>query len=100
MRVLVPGALTLLVLLIAVSVEDYRIYHGAEMVILAIWFGSLNALSLRLSALVALAAVLLFIAVAYIFGEISGLKLHGLLALMLARAVQIFFFGSCDAPGH
>ena len=91
-RVLVPGALTLLVLLVAVSLEDYRIYHGAEMMILAIWFGSLNALSLRLSALVALAALLLFIAAAYIFGGISGIKLQGMLALMLAAFALTLYF--------
>ncbi|MDJ0833791.1 MAG: GGDEF domain-containing protein [Gammaproteobacteria bacterium] len=90
-RVLVPGALTLLVLITAVSLQDYRIYHAAEMALLAIWIGSLNVLSLRLCAMVAMGALVVFSGSAYLFGGISGLKLQGLLALMLAALAMTLY---------
>ncbi len=91
LRVLVPGGLTLLVLLSAVSFEDYRIYHGVEMVLLAIWIGSLNVLSVRYAAIASAAALLIFVGSAYLFGGMSGLKLQGLLALMLAAYVMTLY---------
>jgi len=83
MRVLVPGVLTLLLLLVSVYLENYRLYHIVEITLLAFWMGSLNILSMRVSALVNLLAIGTFIGVSWFFGA-DGIKLSGLLALMLA----------------
>ena len=82
-RVLVPGLLTLLVLLSAVYLQQYRLYHAIEIVLLVVWLGSLNILSFRVSALVGLLATGLFTGVAYFAGA-TDLKLTGLLAMMVA----------------
>ena len=85
-RILAPGVLTFFILLSAVYFEQYRIYHAIEMALLVIWFGSINKLGLRSSALVNLVLILAFIGVSYLH-DASGLKMSGLLALMAAAFI-------------
>jgi len=83
LRTLVPGILTLMVLLLAVILQQYRIYHAIEISLLIIWLGSLNILSLRRSILLSFMSMAIFSATAYFFGA-TDLKLTGLLSLQLA----------------
>ena len=83
LRILLPGLLTLIVLLASVSLETYRLYHIVEITLLALWLGSLNILSLRFAALLNVLAIGAFIATAYLSGA-DGIKMSGLLALMVA----------------
>ena len=46
-RTLVPGLMTLSVLIWAVYLEHYRIYHAVEISLLLVWLGSLNVFSFR-----------------------------------------------------
>ena len=82
-RVLIPGVVTLVVLLGAVFLQQYRLYHAIEIVLLVVWLGSLNILSFRVSAVLGLVAIALFSTVAYLFGA-TDLKLSGLLAMLVA----------------
>ncbi len=82
-RILVPGIFTLILLLASVWLEAYRLYHIAEMALLALWLGSLNILGLRLAALLNALAISLFCVDAWLSGA-DSLKMSGLLALMLA----------------
>ncbi len=83
LRSLVPGILTLLVLLLAVFLQQYRIYHVVEFSLLVIWLGSLNILSFRLSIIVTLVSMLVFTTLSYLSGA-TNLKLTGLLSLQVA----------------
>ncbi|MDJ0881019.1 MAG: GGDEF domain-containing protein [Gammaproteobacteria bacterium] len=83
LRSLVPGLLTLIVLLLAVFLQQYRLYHAIEIALLVIWIGSLNVLSLRLSALISVIALALFTATAF-FSGVTGLKMTGLLTTQVA----------------
>lgn len=89
-RVLIPGLLTLLALLGAVYLQQYRLYHAVEIVLLVVWLGTLNTFSLRASALVGLLAAGMFTSVAYIAGA-TDLKLPGLLAMMVAAYVLALY---------
>jgi diguanylate cyclase (GGDEF)-like protein len=82
-RILLPGLLTLGILLYAVYLDQYRIYHAVEISLLVIWLASLNILSLRLAALFSFGAYALFTTAVYLF-ETSELKLIGLLAIELS----------------
>ncbi len=86
LRILLPAALALLVLLSSVYFEGYRLYHIVEITLLALWLGSLNILSVRFAALVNFLVFGLFVAIAYWKGA-DGIKLSGLLALLLAAFV-------------
>ena len=89
-RILIPGVLTLILLLASVTLETYRLYHIAEMALLALWLGSLNILSLRFAALLNFIAIGLFSVDAWISGA-DSLKMSGLLALMLAVYLLAFY---------
>ena len=83
MRVLIPGTLSFLILLSAVFLQQYRIYHAMEIGLLLIWMGSLSALSFRQAAVLGTASSVIFTAMAYYFGA-SELKLTGLILLQVA----------------
>lgn len=83
LRILIPGYLTLGILMLAVFLQGYRIYHAIEMALLLIWIVSLNIQSFRDSVITGLALSLLFSAEAYLFGA-TGLKMSGLIALLAA----------------
>ena len=82
-RVLLPGVVTLVVLLGSVYLQEYRLYHAIEIVLLVVWLGSLNILGFRVSAVLGLVAIALFTTVAYLSGA-TDLKLSGLLAMLVA----------------
>ena len=82
-RILVPGALTFATLLLAVFLEQYRIYHAIEMVLLTVWLGSLNILAARLASLVSLVMLALFVAIAYVT-DTSQVKMTALAAVALS----------------
>ena len=83
LRILVPGLMTLAVLIYAVYLENYRIYHAVEIALLLVWLGSLNVFSFRTSAFISLLAMSGFSGVAYLTGA-TELKLTGLLAMLVA----------------
>lgn len=82
-RTLLPGLMTLAVLLVAVYLQQYRIYHALEIALLVIWMGSLNVLSMRLAGLISLIALATFSVTAYFSGA-TDLKFTGLLILQAA----------------
>ena len=61
LRILVPGVLTLLVLIWALYLQNYRLYHAIEITLLVIWIGSLNVLSFRLSSLLSFIVLTAFV---------------------------------------
>lgn len=83
LRILVPGGLTFAVLLSAVFLQQYRIYHAIEIALLVIWMGSLNILNFRLAVILSVGSIAVFSMVAFLFGA-SDLKLTGLLVLEVA----------------
>jgi diguanylate cyclase (GGDEF)-like protein len=83
LRILIPGLLTLIVLLASVYLEQYRLYHIVEIALLALWLGSLNILSMRFAAALNLLVIAVFAVVSYLSGA-DGIKLSGLVALMVA----------------
>lgn len=85
-RTLVPGILTIAVLISAVFFQKYRIYHGLEMALLVVWLGSLNAVSMRFSAAISLISAVGFSIAAQLFGA-SGLQMTGLIAIVLCAYI-------------
>lgn len=83
LRILVPGVMTLAILLMAVYLQQYRIYHAIELALLVIWLASLNILRFRMALLFSLMGYGVFTTVAILSGA-SDLKLHGLLAIELS----------------
>ncbi len=83
MRIIVPGLLTLMILIWALYLPNYRLYHAIEIILLVVWMGSLNVLRFRQSFLLSLSAGSAFIIAAYFAGAVST-KLIGLIALMIA----------------
>lgn len=83
LRILVPGMMTLAVMLLGIYLQNYRLYHAIEITLLVLWLGSLNILSFRLSAVLSLLTISVFSGVSFISGA-TGIKISGLLALMFA----------------
>ena len=83
MRVLIPGALTLMVLMFGLYLQNYRLYHGIEITLLVVWIGSLNVFSFRQSAVLTFSMVSIF-TLAVVFLGSTGVKVVGLIALMVA----------------
>ncbi len=83
MRVLIPGTLSFLVLLSAVFLQQYRIYHAIEISLLLIWMGGSSALNFRETAALAVASSVTFSAMAFFFGA-TELKFTGLVLLEIA----------------
>jgi diguanylate cyclase (GGDEF)-like protein len=86
MRVLIPAIMSFIVLLAAVFLQQYRIYHAIEICLLVIWLGSLSVLNFRLSAILTVLCVVFFTAMAFLFGA-TELKLTGLILLELAALI-------------
>ncbi len=80
LRILLPGVMTLAVLIAAIYLQQYRIYHAGEMALLIVWLASLNILNMRAAFLLSLLGISVFTIVAFLAGA-TELKLHGLLAL-------------------
>lgn len=90
LRILLPGLMTLGVLLFAVYLQQYRIYHAVEISLLVVWIASLNILNVRMATLFSLGAFAIFTLAVFLFGA-SDLKLIGLLAIELgAFALAIY----------
>lgn len=83
MRILIPGCMVLVVILGGVYFQGYRIYHAVEIVLFAIWLGSLNVLSFKISSILTLLSLSLFSTMAYLFGA-TELKLSALLVTLVA----------------
>jgi diguanylate cyclase (GGDEF)-like protein len=83
MRVLIPAVMSFIVLLVAVFLQQYRIYHAIEISLLVIWLGSLAVLNFQLTAILSVFCVVVFTAMAYLFGA-TELKLTGLVLLEVA----------------
>lgn len=83
LRVLFPAALSFIVLLAAVFLQQYRIYHAIEIALLLIWLGSLSMLSFSLISIISLLCAAIFTSMAYFF-EATELKLTGLLLIEVA----------------
>ena len=90
LRLLVPGALALLGLLLSLHFEDYRLYHGFEMGLLLVWLGSLNTLGFRLIASVIGLLAIFFAALAWSYGA-SDTRLPALIALLFASVSLSLF---------
>lgn len=85
-RTLIPGIVTIAVLISAVFFQQYRIYHGLEMALLMVWLGSLNAVSMRFSAAISIISAVAFTFSSQLFGA-SGLQMTGLVAMLLCAYV-------------
>ena len=83
LRILLPGILTFCVLIGSIYLEQYRLYHAAEIVLLTVWLASLNILSFRMGSLTGLLTISIFLAAAFFSGG-QGVKISGLLALLVA----------------
>jgi diguanylate cyclase (GGDEF)-like protein len=83
MRLLVPAAMSFSVLLVAIFLQQYRIYHAFEISLLVIWLGSLSMLNFRLITIIAILCAVIFTAMAFFFGA-TELKLTGLILLEIA----------------
>ena len=83
LRIIVPGVLTLLVLIWALYLQNYRLYHAIEITLLVIWIGSLNVLSFRLSSLLSFIVLTAFITTAYLKGA-TDTNIIALTVLMIA----------------
>ncbi len=90
LRILIPGLLTMMVLLWALYLQNYRLYHAIEITLLVIWMGSLNVLSFRLSYLLTLTAVFIFTSTVYLQG-ITNTKIFALIALMAAAYILTIY---------
>lgn len=83
LRMLIPAAMTLITLLVAVFLQQYLTYHAIEVSLLVIWLGSLSVLNFALASILSLISLTAFTAMAYSFGA-TELKLTGLLCIDLA----------------
>lgn len=90
MRVLIPAVMSFIVLLAAVSIEQYRVYHAIEISLLVIWLGSLSVLNFRLTAILSVLGAVIFSAMAYFFGA-TELKLTGLILLEIAAVTLAIY---------
>jgi diguanylate cyclase (GGDEF)-like protein len=77
MRVLVPAAMTFIVLLAAVFLQQYRILNAVQISLLLIWLGSLSMFNFRLIIGLSVFCGVIFTAMAYFF-EATKLMLIGL----------------------
>ncbi|MCK4710120.1 MAG: hypothetical protein KAU21_15990, partial [Gammaproteobacteria bacterium] len=83
LRILAPGILTLTVLMLALYLQNYRLYHGIEITLLVVWIGSLNVFSFRQSAVLALSTIVIF-TLGVLFLGATSIKVVALIALMVA----------------
>jgi diguanylate cyclase (GGDEF)-like protein len=83
MRVLIPAVMSFIVLLVAVFLQQYRIYHAIEIGLLLIWLGSLSVLNFSLTTTFSILSAVIFTSMAYFF-EATELKLTGLVLTELA----------------
>lgn len=90
LRLLVPGVLGLLGLLLSLHFEGYRLYHGFEMGLLLVWLGSLNSLGFRLIAFVVGVLAAVFAGLAWLYGA-DDIKLPALIALLFASLTLSLF---------
>ncbi len=90
LRLLLPGALALLGLLLSLHFEGYRLYHGFEMGLLLVWLGSLNSLGFRLIAFVVGVLAAAFAGLAWLYGA-DDIKLPALIALLFASLTLSLF---------
>lgn len=82
-RILIPGILTLCVLLGAVYLQHYRLYHVVEITLLVIWVGCLNVFSFKQSLLLSFMTASVFIAAGYFAGA-TETKFIALIFMMMA----------------
>ncbi len=90
LRLLLPGALVLVGLLLSLHFEGYRLYHAFQMGLLLIWLGSLNSLGFRLIAFTVGLLAGLFAGLAWLYGA-DEIKLPALVALLFASLVLSLF---------
>lgn len=83
LRILIPGFLTLIILMLGLYLQSYRLYHGIEITLLVIWIGSLNVFSFRQSAAFAFFAISVF-ALGVLFLGTTTVKVIALIVLLVA----------------
>ncbi len=106
LRILVPGMLTFMVLIWALYIEEYRLYHAIEIMLVVVWTGSLNVLNFRQSILLNLFAISVFNVAAYLAGAststitalsvlmIGAISLASYLSYLLERFRRVAFLTS------
>jgi len=90
LRLLLPGALVLVGLLLSLHFEGYRLYHGFQMGLLLIWLGSLNSLGFRWIAVTVTLMSVAFTGLAWLYGA-DEIKLPALMALLFSSLVLALF---------
>jgi diguanylate cyclase (GGDEF)-like protein len=90
LRLLLPGALVLVGLLLSLHFEGYRLYHGFQMGLLLIWLGSLNSLGFRWISVTVGSLSAAFTGLAWLYGA-DEIKLPALVALLFSSLVLALF---------
>ncbi len=90
LRLLLPGGMVLLGLLLSLHYEGYRLYHGFEMGLLLVWLGSLNSLRFHWVVVTVSLLAAAFAGLAWLYGA-DEFKLPALAALLCSAMVLSLF---------